>query len=167
MRHGESVGNVDETSYSTTPDWKIELTDLGLQQASEAGKEIRQLCNGGSLYAYVSPYKRTMQTWQQIKKELEEGDGESGSSGQIVGTRQEPRIAEQQFGNFQVSSPQPKIDRSAICSVSITFLCCPTALLEYFDKITLTRISLSLCCFHLYLSNCVLVGLYVPFLEES
>ena len=113
MRHGESVGNIDETAYSTIPDWKIPLTKLGKEQATQAGKEIKQLCGENSLlYVYVSPYKRTMETWAQIKQVIEnsaethDGGGSSSTpspSVRIVGTRQEPRIAEQQFGNFQVS----------------------------------------------------------------
>ena len=53
-----------------------------------------------------------METWAQIKHVIEnstedhDGGGSSSTpsnSVRIVGTRQEPRIAEQQFGNFQVS----------------------------------------------------------------
>ena len=40
MRHGESVGNIDETAYSTIPDWKIPLTKLGKEQATQAGKKL-------------------------------------------------------------------------------------------------------------------------------
>ena len=48
-------------------------------------------------YAHYSPYKRTMETWEIMKETLEEKNDVT-----LVGTRQEPRIAEQQFGNFQV-----------------------------------------------------------------
>lgn len=41
-----------------------------------------------------SPYKRTLETWDIMKQNLEDVT--------LIGTRQEPRIAEQQFGNFQV-----------------------------------------------------------------
>jgi broad specificity phosphatase PhoE len=119
LRHGESLGNVNEAAYSEIPDWKIPLTELGKKQAHQVGKELNELCSGESVYVYVSPYHRTMQTWQIIKQELEGNDGdddndEGSSSGKseskkkqkirILGIRQEPRIAEQQFGNFQVRS---------------------------------------------------------------
>ena len=33
LRHGQSLGNVDESAYVTTADWRIPLTDLGQKQA--------------------------------------------------------------------------------------------------------------------------------------
>ena len=33
LRHGQSLGNVDESAYVTTADWRIPLTDLGKDQA--------------------------------------------------------------------------------------------------------------------------------------
>jgi broad specificity phosphatase PhoE len=120
LRHGESLGNVNEAAYSEIPDWKIPLTELGKKQAHQVGKELHELCSGESVYVYVSPYHRTMQTWQIIKQELEGKDNDSGDDNvnegpnsekseskeknqiRILGIRQEPRIAEQQFGNFQV-----------------------------------------------------------------
>ena len=33
LRHGQSLGNVDESAYVTTADWRIPLTDLGRKQA--------------------------------------------------------------------------------------------------------------------------------------
>ena len=97
VRHGQSMGNVDETAYATTPDWKIPLTQTGKEQAQAAGQILSELLlQGESLYTYVSPYQRTMETWQVMKQEIDKNP-----SIQLVGTRQEPRIAEQQFGNFQ------------------------------------------------------------------
>jgi len=94
VRHGESEGNKDERTYVHTPDWKIALTDKGKVQAEEAGAQIRDLIgNDDSVYFYVSPYQRTLQTFDAIQKKLR--------SDQVWGIREEPRIAEQQFGNFQ------------------------------------------------------------------
>jgi broad specificity phosphatase PhoE len=98
VRHGQSMGNVDETAYATTPDWKIPLTEKGKQQADAAGETLSSLLlPGESLSTYVSPYERTMETWQVMKQTIMD----QNPSIQMVGTRQEPRIAEQQFGNFQ------------------------------------------------------------------
>ncbi len=95
IRHAESLGNEDETTYVHTPDWKIGLTDKGQMQASEAGVKLRDLIGPDeSVYFYVSPYVRTQETLRGIKAQLQPQ--------QIWGTREEPRIAEQQFGNFQV-----------------------------------------------------------------
>ena len=103
LRHGESLGNVDETAYANIPDWKIPLTRRGERQALRAAQDLRNLLTHQedhiqeSLFTYSSPYKRTTETWEIMEDYLaKEGTVE------LIGTRQEPRIAEQQFGNFQV-----------------------------------------------------------------
>lgn len=94
MRHGESLGNVDDSAYVTTPDWQVPLTEKGRQQAFEAGKELYDIVGPkGKVFFYYSPYIRTKDTLQEIKKYFNED--------QIISTREEPRISEQQFGNFQ------------------------------------------------------------------
>jgi hypothetical protein len=40
IRHGESLGNIDERAYATTADWRIPLTELGREQARNAGRLI-------------------------------------------------------------------------------------------------------------------------------
>lgn len=114
LRHGESLGNIDQKAYVTTADWRIPLTDHGRKQAREAGKTISSYLskddaknNGhdgqesnqpkndekGKIFFYVSPYLRTRQTLREILRDV---DPEC-----IVGIREDPRIAEQAFGNFQ------------------------------------------------------------------
>ena len=94
IRHGESEGNVDESAYVNTADWQIRLTQKGKDQAHYAGKKLRELLKDDeSIFFYVSPYKRTIETLEQIQSHF--------SKNQIWGVREEPRIAEQQFGNFQ------------------------------------------------------------------
>eukprot|EP00934_Nitzschia_sp_Nitz4_P009086 Nitzschia sp. Nitz4//scaffold359_size15291//10770//11950//NITZ4_008886-RA/size15291-snap-gene-0.13-mRNA-1//-1//CDS//3329549027//9076//frame0 len=96
MRHGESLGNVDENLYAEIPDWRIPLTRRGERQCEHAAKDLHELVKGETLLCYVSPYKRTSETWAVLKKHLDQqGDV------QILGVQEEPRIAEQQFGNFQ------------------------------------------------------------------
>jgi len=104
IRHGESLGNVDDTSYASIPDWKIPLTRRGERQAAHAGEDLHKLIQGERLFTYCSPYKRTLETWEIMKDSLQEKNDVT-----LVGTRQEPRIAEQQFGNFQ----NPKKVRTA------------------------------------------------------
>lgn len=101
MRHGESQGNLDDAAYTTTPDYKISLTQQGLDQARLAGASLRQVVSDtGSdphnwrVYFYVSPYERTRSTLREI--------GRSFSKNRIIGVREECRIREQDFGNFQV-----------------------------------------------------------------
>lgn len=93
MRHGESLGNVDESAYVSIPDWKVSLTPRGRKQAYEAGKELKSIVGKEQVFFYYSPYKRTTQTTREVCKHFE--------TDQIVSLREEPRISEQQFGNFQ------------------------------------------------------------------
>ncbi|XP_022744728.1 phosphoglycerate mutase-like protein AT74H [Durio zibethinus] len=100
VRHGESEGNLDTSAYSTIPDHQISLTELGHAQARLAGSHLRDLisCHGSSsdwrVYFYVSPYERTRSTLREI--------GKSFSKKRVIGVREECRIREQDFGNFQV-----------------------------------------------------------------
>jgi broad specificity phosphatase PhoE len=94
VRHGESQANVDRSTYSRVPDWKIELTEKGQAQASECGARLRsQILRDVPTYFYVSPYVRARQTLNQILR--------SFPAEQIVGVREDERIREQEMGNFQ------------------------------------------------------------------
>lgn len=100
VRHGESEGNLDTEAYTTTPDHKIQLTESGLLQAREAGARLRSLLSSNPsspewrVCFYVSPYDRTRSTLREI--------GRSFSRRRVIGVREECRIREQDFGNFQV-----------------------------------------------------------------
>ncbi|XP_031501184.1 phosphoglycerate mutase-like protein AT74 [Nymphaea colorata] len=97
VRHGESQGNLDNAAYTTTADHRIPLTAAGVRQAREAGAEIRRIVAWSEedwrVYFYVSPYARTRATLSEI--------GRSFSRREIAGVREECRIREQDFGNFQ------------------------------------------------------------------
>jgi len=106
IRHGESLGNIDERAYGETADWRIPLTNRGREQARVAGKKVASLImpsdinantaegtRSNNIFFYVSPYLRTRQTLREILHEI--------PSDQILGIREDPRISEQQFGNFQ------------------------------------------------------------------
>eukprot|EP01046_Picozoa_sp_COSAG06_P055665 COSAG06_NODE_10302_length_1707_cov_1.855100_2_plen_402_part_01 len=117
IRHGESQGNVDETAYVRTADWRIPLTERGRQQAAQAGRKLRDVLGERPTMWYVSPYVRTQQTLSELIKQSDarSGSNAGGSRGGTafsasaveeggylsLGIREEPRIAEQQFGNFQ------------------------------------------------------------------
>ena len=76
VRHGQSHGNINKEIYKSIPDYALELTEQGQQQALEAGKKI--WCyfadqNGGYIDTdpvqfYISPFWRTRQTYQLIKR---------------------------------------------------------------------------------------------------
>ncbi|CAM9728328.1 unnamed protein product, partial [Chrysoparadoxa australica] len=93
VRHGESMGNLDETAYGTIPDWLIPLTKQGHEDARNTGRLVKQHVRDGPVFFYTSPYLRTKQTLA--------GMVEAFTSNEIIGVREEPRLTEQQFGNFQ------------------------------------------------------------------
>ncbi|XP_073309359.1 phosphoglycerate mutase-like protein AT74 [Primulina huaijiensis] len=101
VRHGESEGNMDGSAYTTTPDYKIPLTPFGVDQANRAGSDIRHVVSDGGVssnwkvYFYVSPYQRARSTLREI--------GRAFPKRRIIGVREECRIREQDFGNFQIA----------------------------------------------------------------
>lgn len=109
VRHGESEGNVDKSAFATTPDNKIPLTPLGIAQARSVGARLHDLISRHSspnwrVYFYVSPYERTRSTLREI--------GRSFSKRRIIGVREESRVREQDFGNFQVEERMHAIKES-------------------------------------------------------
>lgn len=100
VRHGESAGNLDTSAYTNIPDHQIPLTPAGLAHARLAGANLRHLISRSSssshwrLYFYVSPYVRARSTLREI--------GRSFSRRRVIGVREECRVREQDFGNFQV-----------------------------------------------------------------
>lgn len=102
VRHGESAANVDPTVYSTTPDWKIPLTERGVAQALQCGKHLKEnIVKDDKLLCYVSPYRRTRQTMDMIITQLNQGN--------ILGLREDARIREQDVGNFQCAASMKQI----------------------------------------------------------
>ena len=61
IRHGESMGNVDHTEYSRTPDWRVELTPKGREQARMVGAWLRENAPPFDAF-YCSQYVRTKET---------------------------------------------------------------------------------------------------------
>ncbi|MEC4015860.1 histidine phosphatase family protein [Streptomyces sp. H27-D2] len=90
IRHGESEGNIDDTVYEREPDHALSLTPTGLLQAEVAGARMRALFGDERVSAYVSPYRRTHQTFQAL-----------GLDPSRVRVREEPRLREQDWGNWQ------------------------------------------------------------------
>jgi broad specificity phosphatase PhoE len=85
---------VDQKIYKTKPDYLLELTEKGTQEALRAGEMLRSLIgHSGSVDSYVSPYWRTRQTYQNIMKGLD--------SFNIKHTfKEDPRLREQEWGNL-------------------------------------------------------------------
>ncbi|MEU1416734.1 phosphoglycerate mutase family protein [Streptomyces sp. NPDC046994] len=90
VRHGESVGNADDTVYEREPDHALQLTEKGWRQAEATGKRLRDLFGGEHVSVYVSPYRRTHETLQAFRLDPDR-----------VRVREEPRLREQDWGNWQ------------------------------------------------------------------
>lgn len=90
LRHGESAANVDPGIYDTIPDYRIPLTERGVEQARAAGERVRRQLAGEKVRVYVSPYLRAHQTLAA----MELGD-------LVESVLEEPRLREQDWANFQ------------------------------------------------------------------
>lgn len=92
LRHGQSAGNVDKTLFERMPDSVIPLTDAGKVEARKAGEQLRALIGDESVCFYHSPYWRTRQTLLAVLDAF---------TGKQTSVSTEPRLREQDFGNFQ------------------------------------------------------------------
>ncbi|MFF2385769.1 histidine phosphatase family protein [Streptomyces sp. NPDC058108] len=91
VRHGESEGNLDDTVYERKPDHALSLTEQGLEQARQTGKVLRDMFGDEGIDIYVSPYRRTLETLEAFEL-----------SPARIRVRQEPRLREQDWGNWQL-----------------------------------------------------------------
>lgn len=88
VRHGESVGNVNRSAYSKTPDYAIPLTTKGKMDAAMRGVALKQLIGQNSAFFYVSPFRRTRETFQEIAKAFDPAQ---------IQYREDPRLREQEW----------------------------------------------------------------------
>ena len=72
IRHGNSLANIDYNILQHTPDNQVTLSEKGEEQAKEAGKRLKKLLGNESIQFYVSPYKRTRQTYEFILESLKD-----------------------------------------------------------------------------------------------
>ncbi len=86
LRHAESVGNVNRSVHATVPDWKIELSLKGREQAEWAGLDLEAARAGASLGVYVSPYRRTKDTLAGM------------GLPNVAWIKEDPRLREQEWG---------------------------------------------------------------------
>jgi len=106
VRHGESLGNVDEEVYFHTADHAVPLSPRGVEQAKKAGEFLTQhfkdikdsswMWRGawkGHPRMWVSPYKRAIQTADEIHNLM-------GAERLVKDRREHILLGEQQFGLF-------------------------------------------------------------------
>ncbi len=87
LRHAESEGNVNKEIYKTKPDYALNLTELGKEQATTSGELIYKLIGSESVEAYVSPFYRTRQTLACVSPFLVN----------LKDVREDPRLREQEW----------------------------------------------------------------------
>jgi broad specificity phosphatase PhoE len=95
VRHAESLGNVDESTYCRIPDHALPLTHAGRAQAAAAAPVVRALLGTGPVAAYVSPYVRTVDTYRLLDV-----------ADLVTSYVPEPRLREQDWGNLQDPAEQ-------------------------------------------------------------
>jgi len=103
IRHAESQGNIDKNHYKDIPDYALNLTARGIEQAQQAGKAIKHILADESLCVYLSPYFRTRQTFQYIKEGLEIN---------VIKSIEDPRIREQDWGHLRHPDANEEIVRA-------------------------------------------------------
>lgn len=92
VRHGLSQGNADRSLHETIPDFALNLTPEGIEQAKRAGQELKKIIAEETLHVYHSPYYRTRQTFQAIQESIAEN---------VVKTFEDPRLREQDWGHLR------------------------------------------------------------------
>ncbi|KAK6460451.1 histidine phosphatase superfamily [Scheffersomyces coipomensis] len=112
VRHGESEGNCDKSVNRYTPNHKVCLTSQGHYQATAAGAVLKDfleqlsICeespkkNARSVMFYTSPYLRARQTCNNIVEGIKDVEGVE------YDIKEEPRMREQDFGNFQSTAEE-------------------------------------------------------------
>ena len=105
VRHAQSVANVDMKYYTTHSDYSIPLSDHGIRQAAESGRQIAAYyCRKHELplgtkapkdwqcRIWTSPYVRTRQTSKLLME---------NSDGWITDIQENVLLVEQNFGLFE------------------------------------------------------------------
>lgn len=96
VRHGQSTANVDKHVHETVADHAIPLSELGVEQARQAGEflkeRLRSLTAMDLVRVWVSPYQRTRETANLISQSL------TGAA--TFDVREHVNLVEQQFGLF-------------------------------------------------------------------
>ncbi|KAJ9620119.1 hypothetical protein H2203_007883 [Taxawa tesnikishii (nom. ined.)] len=110
IRHAQSEGNKNREIHQMIPDHRVKLTAEGQQQAEEAGRRLRSMLRpDDTLQFFTSPYRRTRETTEGILKSLTSPSREGAPSPfprHTIKVFEEPRIREQDFGNFQPCSTE-------------------------------------------------------------
>jgi broad specificity phosphatase PhoE len=132
IRHGESYGNIDIKTYEKTPDWQIPLTEKGKTQAKTVcnilWKKLQidnwiEKINRPTPYTlplvavYCSPWYRARETaapfMERLKAKMPLYTNPLSSLESIptYSYKEDPRLREQEWGNFKEEPWSGKIAR--------------------------------------------------------
>ncbi|ODA82135.1 hypothetical protein RJ55_00641 [Drechmeria coniospora] len=94
--------------HQSIPDHRVKLTQDGWGQAREAGRRLRKLLRpDDTLHFFTSPYRRTRETTEGILATLTSDEPKpSPFRRSNIKVYEEPRLREQDFGNFQPCSAE-------------------------------------------------------------
>jgi broad specificity phosphatase PhoE len=94
--------------HQSIPDHRVKLTQDGWAQAHEAGRRLRSLLRpDDTIHFFTSPYRRTRETTEGILSTLTSDEEEpSPYRRDNIKVYEEPRLREQDFGNFQPCSAE-------------------------------------------------------------
>ncbi|KAF4125808.1 Broad specificity phosphatase PhoE [Geosmithia morbida] len=108
VRHAQSEGNKNRDIHQTVPDHRVKLTQDGWSQAYEAGRRLRGLLRpDDKIHFFTSPYRRTRETTEGMLSTLTSDEpGPSPFRRSNIKVYEEPRLREQDFGNFQPCSAE-------------------------------------------------------------
>ena len=101
IRHGKSEGNENPAIYIEKPDYALELSETGLKQADDAGKELLGIVGNERVMFYISPFFRTRSTFERIARQLPRSQFDY---------REEPRLREQEWGHLRSVEENKQID---------------------------------------------------------
>lgn len=100
IRHGQSESNLSRQVLTNKPDHLIELSELGIVQAYEAGQRLKSM-NIDCADFFVSPFTRAKHTLREIIKSVKP-----------LHIVEDIRLREQDVGNFIKNIPEIKDQRS-------------------------------------------------------
>ncbi|KAF2138534.1 uncharacterized protein K452DRAFT_256104 [Aplosporella prunicola CBS 121167] len=108
IRHAQSEGNRNRDIHQFIPDHRVKLTAEGWLQAEEAGRRLRTMLRpDDTLQFFTSPYRRTRETTEGILRSLtSDSPTPSPFPRHHIKVFEEPRLREQDFGNFQPCSAE-------------------------------------------------------------
>lgn len=108
VRHAQSEGNKNREIHQSIPDHRVKLTAEGHRQAQEAGTHLRSLLRpDDTIHFFTSPYRRTRETTEGILSSLSsDSPSPTPFPRHTIKVYEEPRLREQDFGNFQPCSAE-------------------------------------------------------------